>query len=111
MIRVGSSPVTTVSSSGSSGGYDSKADVWSYGITLIELFTGRPPYYQLDANRAIMMIVNNPPPSIDLVSDDRETAELKEFIDFCLHDDPHKASPQPCIVSHEFTHIYIYVSV
>lgn len=44
--------------------YDGKVDVWSTGITAIELAHGGPPYIQEEPVRALFMIVNNPAPKL-----------------------------------------------
>lgn len=67
---------------GGNEGYDGKADVWAYGITIIELAQCDPPYQDLHPMRAMLKIVANPAPTLDdphVWSDD-----LFEFIENCL---------------------------
>ena len=67
----------------------SKADIWSFGITLIELLRGRPPLYYLSPRAAMEMIPRTSPPRLE--SDDpRASKMLRELIHSCLHDDPKK---------------------
>ena len=42
--------------------YDGRADIWSLGITLIEMAEKDPPYSNIHPMRAIFMIPTKPPP-------------------------------------------------
>ena len=66
-------------------GYDEKADIWSLGITAIELATGEPPYSHLNPLRALFLISNEKPPKLESSNFSRG---FKEFIDLCLHENP-----------------------
>ena len=45
-------------------GYETKADVWSLGITAIELAEGHPPNSDMSPMRAIFFIPTRPPPKL-----------------------------------------------
>ncbi|XP_017794743.1 PREDICTED: myosin-IIIb-like isoform X2 [Habropoda laboriosa] len=62
--------------------YDSRCDVWSVGITAIELAEGDPPLSELHPMRALFQIPRNPPPS--LKNPDIHSTELVDFITECL---------------------------
>ncbi|XP_015177355.1 PREDICTED: myosin-IIIb-like isoform X2 [Polistes dominula] len=62
--------------------YDSRCDVWSVGITAIELAEGDPPLSELHPMRALFQIPRNPPPS--LKNPDIHDPELLDFIAECL---------------------------
>jgi serine/threonine protein kinase len=47
-----------------------QADVWSLGITAIELGTGETPYAHLEPLKAMVRILDHPPPTL-LISNDR----------------------------------------
>ena len=81
--------------------YDFKADIWSYGITLIELALGNPPHAESDPVKAIQMITKNPPPNID-PSDSRFSKGFREFLAFVLHDDPAKRPSTDELLKHKF---------
>lgn len=65
--------------------YNSKADVWSLGITMYEIATGNPPYCDKDAMWAMQMILKLTPPRLE----GREySPALKESIALCLDESP-----------------------
>mmetsp|Transcript_25343 Transcript_25343/g.25568 ORF Transcript_25343/g.25568 Transcript_25343/m.25568 type:complete len:573 (+) Transcript_25343:274-1992(+) len=62
--------------------YDDRADIWSLGITAIELCEGQPPHYNVHPMRAIFMIPMKPAPT--LKDPAMWSAEMIDFIGRCL---------------------------
>uniref|UniRef100_A0A2S2R2K6 Neither inactivation nor afterpotential protein C n=1 Tax=Sipha flava TaxID=143950 RepID=A0A2S2R2K6_9HEMI len=69
-------------SSGQTPFYDKKIDVWSVGITAIELGDGKPPYLDIHPTRALFQIVRNPPPGLSKPSNWSQL--FNDFIAECL---------------------------
>jgi hypothetical protein len=62
--------------------YDTKVDVWSLGIMLIEMLEGRPPYSHEQPWRAMTLVAANGTPA--LAEPEKYTQELKSFGAQCL---------------------------
>ncbi|KZV92508.1 kinase-like protein [Exidia glandulosa HHB12029] len=71
--------------------YDSQADMWSFGITALELSQGRPPYSREPSHRALMKIIQDDPPTLNRDGGDQKYSRaFKDIIDSCLSKDPAK---------------------
>ncbi|KAM4027414.1 myosin-IIIa [Anomaloglossus baeobatrachus] len=80
--------------------YDSRCDVWSLGITAIELGDGDPPLADLHPMRALFKIPRNPSPT--LRQPELWSSEFNDFIKKCLTKDFEKR-PMVCdLLEHAF---------
>ena len=62
--------------------YDSKCDIWSLGITCIELAEGAPPYSEVRTFLVMKKILNNPPKG--LTNPKLWSNEFNDFVQKCL---------------------------
>ncbi|XP_052862446.1 myosin-IIIb [Anopheles cruzii] len=80
--------------------YDSRCDVWSIGITAIELAEGDPPLCELHPMRALFQIPRNPPPK--LAHPEQYSSALSDFISECLVKDLEQRPFSKELVTHPF---------
>ncbi|CAB3987495.1 serine threonine- kinase TAO1-like, partial [Paramuricea clavata] len=81
------------------GQYDGKVDVWSLGITCIELAERKPPLFNMNAMSALYHIAQNDPPAL---STDGWSASFKQFISKCLEKNPPDRPSSQELLPHEF---------
>ncbi|CAH9100420.1 unnamed protein product [Cuscuta epithymum] len=75
-------------------------DIWSLGCTVIEMFTGQPPWSDLSWVQAMFSVLNKSPPIPETLS-----SEGKHFIGCCLQRNPADRPSAAMLLDHPFLHL------
>merc|ERR1719422_2146290 len=79
--------------------YDNRSDLWSLGITAIEMAEAQPPLCDMHPMRALFLIPRNPPPRL---KSKRWNSKFKNFIETSLVKDYHQRPYTEQLLKHPF---------
>ncbi|CAH7688383.1 STE/STE20/YSK protein kinase [Phakopsora pachyrhizi] len=79
--------------------YDTKADIWSLGITLYEMLNGNPPYSDLTPAKVILKIPRSQPAKLE---GSQFSNGVKEFLAACLIDEPNDRPTAEDLMKHKW---------
>uniref|UniRef100_A0A9J7X7X6 non-specific serine/threonine protein kinase n=1 Tax=Cyprinus carpio carpio TaxID=630221 RepID=A0A9J7X7X6_CYPCA len=80
--------------------YDYKADIWSLGITLIELAQIEPPHHELNPMRVLLKIAKSEPPTLEKPA--KWSMEFKDFLKKALDRNPETRPTAAQLLDHPF---------
>uniref|UniRef100_A0A6Q2YRY3 non-specific serine/threonine protein kinase n=1 Tax=Esox lucius TaxID=8010 RepID=A0A6Q2YRY3_ESOLU len=80
--------------------YDYKADIWSLGITLIELAQIEPPHHELNPMRVLLKIAKSEPPTLELPN--KWSPEFNDFLKMALDKNPESRPTAAQLLEHPF---------
>ncbi|XVF78950.1 hypothetical protein PTKIN_Ptkin14bG0179600 [Pterospermum kingtungense] len=83
-------------------GYNSKADIWSFGITALELAHGHPPLSKYPPMKVLLMTLQNNPPRLDYDGDSKFSKSFKDMVAMCLVKDQTKRPSAEKLLKHSF---------
>uniref|UniRef100_A0A9J8BN92 non-specific serine/threonine protein kinase n=1 Tax=Cyprinus carpio carpio TaxID=630221 RepID=A0A9J8BN92_CYPCA len=80
--------------------YDYKADIWSLGITLIEMAQIEPPHHELNPMRVLLKIAKSEPPTLEKPA--KWSMEFKDFLKKALDRNPETRPTAAQLLEHPF---------
>jgi len=80
--------------------YDTKVDIWSLGIMIMEMAEGEPPYMEFPPLRALFLITTKGIP--DLKEPSKWSQNFQNFVSLCLEKDPNQRPDASELLKHPF---------
>ncbi|XP_070595512.1 serine/threonine-protein kinase 10 [Erythrolamprus reginae] len=80
--------------------YDYKADIWSLGITLIEMAQIEPPHHELNPMRVLLKIAKSDPPTLNYPS--KWSRAFRDFLKTALDKNPETRPTATQLLEHPF---------
>lgn len=86
-------------------GYDIKADIWSVGITTLEMAMGSAPYAHFQPMKVLLLTLQEKPPTLESYppgEDTKFSKDFKKFINDCLKKDPRDRKTAKQLLNHSW---------
>ena len=82
-------------------GYDWHADIWSFGITMLEMVHGHAPFAKYPPMKVLLMTLQNEPPKLEESYKQRHFSKaMREVVQLCLQKDPKQRPTAAKLLEH-----------